>query len=131
MIVYVLALTATNHLMGLLVAPAVLIYVLYTDPKALLNPRFLIAAVGVGAVGVSVWTFLYIRAHFYPAINEGEPTTWATLQAVLNREQYGKPSVLERQASLVAQLGMWVQYFTWQWGHDWAEPARRRPSRTW
>jgi hypothetical protein len=124
-IVYILALTATNHLMGLLVGPAVLIYVLYTDPKALLNPRFLVASVVVGAVGVSVWAFLYIRAHFYPAINEGEPTTWAALKAVLNREQYGKPSVLERQATTAAQIGMWVQYFTWQWGHDW-DPAVRR-----
>jgi transmembrane protein TMEM260 (protein O-mannosyltransferase) len=124
-IVYILALTATNHLMGLLVAPTVLVYVLSTDPKALLNPRFLIAALVVGLVGVSVWGFLPIRAGFYPAINEGEPTTWATLKAVLNREQYGKPSVLERQATPVAQIGMWVQYFTWQWGHDW-EPGVRR-----
>jgi Protein O-mannosyl-transferase TMEM260-like len=124
-IVYILALTATNHLMGLLVGPAVLVYVLYTDPKALFNPRFIVAALIVGAVGVSVWTFLYIRAHFYPAINEGEPTTWTALKAVLNREQYGKPSVLERQATTVAQIGMWVQYFTWQWGHDWSESVRR------
>ena len=124
-IVYILGLTATNHLMGLLVGPAVLVYVLYTDPRALLNPRFLIAALVVGAVGVSVWGFLPIRAHFYPAINEGEPTTWEALKAVLNREQYGKPSLVERQATLVAQLGMWVQYFTWQWGHDW-DPAVRR-----
>lgn len=124
-IVYILALTATNHLMGLLVGPAVLVYVLYTDPKALFNPRFIVAALIVGAVGVSVWAFLYIRAHFYPAINEGEPTTWDALKAVLNREQYGKPSVMERQATTVAQIGMWVQYFTWQWGHDW-DPAVRR-----
>ena len=123
-IVYILALTATNHLMGLLVGPAVLVYVLYTDPKALFNPRFIVAALVVGAVGVSVWTFLYIRAHFYPAINEGEPTTWVALKAVLNREQYGKPPVFERQATLVAQLGMWVQYFTWQWGHDWSPAVR-------
>ena len=124
-IVYILGLTATNHLMGLLVAPTVLVYVLYTDPKALFNPRFIVAALVVGAVGVSVWAFLPIRAHFYPAINEGEPTTWAALKAVLNREQYGKPSVMERQATPVAQIGMWVQYFTWQWGHDW-NPAVRR-----
>jgi hypothetical protein len=26
--------------------------------------------------------------------------------------------VFERQADLVAQLGMWWQYFTWQWGRD-------------
>jgi len=124
-IVYLLALTATNHLMGLLVVPAVVVYVLYTDPKVLVNPRFLIAGVSVAAVGVSVWYFLYIRSHFYPAINEGEPTNWDALKAVLNREQYGKPPVTERQATLVAQIGMWLQYFSWQWAHDW-DPAIQR-----
>ncbi|HXQ27836.1 MAG TPA: DUF2723 domain-containing protein [Gemmatimonadales bacterium] len=124
-IVYLLGLTATNHLMGLLVGPAVLVYVLYTDPKVLLNPRFLVAALVVGLVGVSVWVFLPIRSHFYPAINEGEPTTWDALKAVLNREQYGKPPVTERQATYVAQLGMWLQYFSWQWGRDWSAAAQR------
>lgn len=124
-IVYLLGLTATNHLMGLLVGPAVLVYVLYTDPKVLMSPRILTAAVIVGLVGLSVWLFLPIRAHFYPAINEGEPTTWEALKAVLNRDQYGKPPVTERQATLVAQLGMWAQYFSWQWAHDW-HPAIQR-----
>ena len=124
-IVYLLALTATNHLMGLLVGPAVLAYVLYTDPKVLVNPRFLVAAAVVAAVGVSVWYFLYIRAHFFPAINEGEPTNWEALKAVLNREQYGKPPLTERQATFFAQIGMWLQYFTWQWGRDW-NPAVQR-----
>src|SRR5581483_8242815 len=117
--------TATNHLMGLLVGPAVLVYVLYTDPKVLMSPRFLLSAVVVAAVGVSVWYFLYIRAHFYPAINEGEPTNWDALMAVLNREQYGKPPVTERQATLVAQIGMWIQYFTWQWGRDFTPGIQR------
>src|SRR5438552_16567799 len=89
-IVYLLALTATNHLMGLLVGPAVLAYVLYTDPKVLVNPRFLVAAAVVAGVGVSVWYFLYIRAHFFPAINEGQPTNWQALKAGRDREQYGK-----------------------------------------
>jgi len=44
LVVYLLALTATNHLMGVLAAPAVLVYVLCTEPRALLRPRFLIAA---------------------------------------------------------------------------------------
>jgi hypothetical protein len=125
LIIYLLALTATNHLMGLLVAPAVLVYVLYTDPKVLISPRFLVSAVIVGAVGLSLWLVLYIRAHFYPPINEGEPTTWEALKAVLNREQYGKPPLTERQATLAAQVGMWVQYFSWQWARDW-EPSVRR-----
>src|SRR5229473_4639889 len=53
LIVYLLALTATNHLMGVLAAPAVLVYVLCTEPRALLRPRFLIAAALVVAVGTS------------------------------------------------------------------------------
>ena len=137
-IVYLLGLTATNHLMGLLVVPAVLVYVFYTDPKILISPRFLVAAAVVAAVGISVWLFLPIRAGFFPPINEGEPTNWAALKAVLNREQYGKPSVFDNPTyapgagnpghtvSLYwAQIMMWWQYFTWQWGHDWNEGLRR------
>src|SRR2546430_1452100 len=90
-----LALTATNHLMGVLVAPAVLVYVLATDPRALRRPRFLVAAALVAAVGTSVYLFLPIRAHFDPYLNEGAPTTWRALKAVLTREQFGKPSVFD------------------------------------
>src|SRR5438034_10392143 len=98
MISYLLGLTATNHLMGLLVAPAVLVYVLYTDPKVLVNPRFLTAAVIVGAVGVSVWLMLPIRAHFYPPIYAGEPTTGEALRPVRHRERSGNPPLREPQA---------------------------------
>jgi hypothetical protein len=69
-------------------------------------------------VGVSVYVFLPLRAAHYPPINEGEPTTWQALWAVLTRQQYGKPPITERQADLGAQLLLWVQYFRWQWGHD-------------
>jgi len=62
--------------------------------------------------------FLPIRAAHFPPINEGEPTTLQALWDVLTRQQYGKPPVWERQATLPAQLGMWVQYFGWQWGRD-------------
>jgi hypothetical protein len=125
LIVYLLALTATNHLMGLLVAPAVLAYVLFTDPRALLSPKLLVWCAAAVALGVSVWLFLLLRAPHFPAINEGEPTTWVALDSVLSRAQYAKPPLGERQADLTAQFGMWWQYFTWQWGRDWPEGVRR------
>jgi len=124
-IVYLLALTATNHLMGLLVAPAVVVYVLYTDPKVFLSPKFLAWAAVAVALGVSLWLFLLLRAPHFPPINEGEPTSWAALDSVLNRTQYAKPPVTERQADFAAQLGMWWQYFSWQWARDWAGGVQR------
>ena len=38
LIAYVLALTSTNHLMGLLALPALAIYVLWTDWRVALRP---------------------------------------------------------------------------------------------
>ena len=38
---------------------------------------------------------------------------------MLNRVQYGKPSLLERQASFWGQIGNFWQYFTWQFARDW------------
>src|SRR5881275_114834 len=83
------------------------------------NADFALALLGVAVVGVSVYLFLPIRAAHFPPINEGEPTTRQALWDVLTRQQYGKPPVWQRQATLAAQLGMWIQYFTWQWGRDW------------
>src|SRR2546425_655257 len=132
LIVYLLALTSTNHLMGVLAAPAVCVYVLLTEPRALFRPRFLVAAALVVAVGLSVNLFIPIRAHFDPYLNQGEATTWPALKAVLAREQFGKPSVFDNPMfppgpdnpghSLVLygqQLLNYVQYFTWQFARDW------------
>jgi transmembrane protein TMEM260 (protein O-mannosyltransferase) len=171
MIVFLLALTSTNHMMGVLVGPAVVV-LLYPPLKnqrpaddaarrvewsqwfvfcsvyglivasglenagplklaavlflgalgyALLQARnwdFAVAVLLVAIVGVSVYLFLPLRAAHFPPINEGEPTTLKALWDVLTRQQYGKPPVWERQATLGAQLGMWFQYFSWQWGRD-------------
>src|SRR2546422_4577766 len=138
LVVYLLALTATNHLMGVLAAPAVLVYVLCTEPRALLRPRFLIAAALVVAVGTSVNLFIPIRAHFDPYLNQGEATTWPALKAVLARDQFGKPSVFDNPMvppgpdnpghTLVLygqQLLNYVQYFTWQFGRDWFPGVQR------
>ena len=124
-IVYLLALTATNHLMGLLVGPAVLVYVLYTDRNVFLSPKFWAWAAVAVVLGVSLWLFLLLRAPHFPAINEGEPTNLAALDSVLNRSQYAKPPVMERQADFLSQLGMWWDYFCWQWGRDWSGGVQR------
>jgi len=190
LIIYLLALTATNHMMGVLVGPVVIIllypplkkqrpvsdsersiewsqFFVFAGVWALLlslglehwewvavagvffaaallyaiiagNASFAVAALLVAVVGLSVYTYLPIRAHFYPAINEGEPTNWQSLWAVLTRQQYGKPSIFDNPtqppgagnvghtaALYWAQLVNYAQYFSWQFAHDWSDRVQR------
>ena len=190
LIIYLLALTATNHMMGVLVGPVVMIllypplkknrplsdgerslewsqFLVFTTVWGLLlslglegwepiavagvlfaaalvyailagNASFALAALLVAVVGLSVYTYLPIRAAFFPPINEGEPTNWQALWAVLTRQQYGKPSIFDNptQAPGVgntghtvalywAQLVNYAQYFSWQFAHDWSDRVQR------
>jgi len=137
-VVYLIALSATNHLMGILVAPAVLAYVWMTDSRVLLRPQFLAVATLVIIVGLSVNLFIPIRAHLDPYLNQGNAITWPALRAVLTREQFAKPPLLDnpmyppgadnpgRSVALVGQqlLNYW-QYFSWQFGRDWSPVVQR------
>jgi VanZ family protein len=139
LIAYVMALSSTNHLMALLAIPALAVYVFFTDWRVLTRPWVIVAIVVAVCVGVSLnYLYLPLRAAQLPAINEGEPICQNLLKAiasvfdakqcqalsdVLNRVQYGKPSVMERQADFLAQLGNFWQYFNWQFARDWGRWA--------
>ncbi len=178
LLIYLLALTSTNHGMGLLVGPAIFMvggwqlakdkaqlgewtklltfgvmagflvimstflrkgledsawyYVLgaalVVAPAAWAwqqgERKFAIAALAVFIAGLSLNGFLPIRAEHFPGINEGEPTNWASLTAVLTREQYQKGPLFPRQADIVWQYANYLQYFGWQFAHDWGTRAR-------
>lgn len=175
LIAYVLALTATNHLMGFLALPALGVYVLWTDWRVAVQPwaivtfyALLLAVTGtwldmftgdgptgpvlivvsIAVVGYALWRsprdplvylgllavvvgislnylWLPLRAAQYPPINEGEPVGLFSqaLQDVLNRVQYGKPELSERQATFGAQLANFWQYFNWQFARGWGRFA--------
>jgi hypothetical protein len=133
LVAYILGLGYANHMAGMLAAPAVAIAVLIRRPKTLLRWKLLLACVGAAILGITPFATQPIRAAYFPAINEGEPTacrtelnwnctfsrgTWEAFKYNFNREQYGKPPVVERQAPIGAQVGMWWMYFKWQWLRD-------------
>ena len=123
LVAYLLALTSTNHMMGILALPVVVVYVLWTDWRVLTRAPVVLGVVGAVVVGISInYLYLPIRAAQFPPINEGEPVGFFSkaLSDVLSREQYGKPSVFERQtASLFDQLANYWQYWSWQFARDW------------
>jgi hypothetical protein len=122
LIAYVLALGSTNHMMGVLAAPAVALYVLWTDWRVITKPWLWVAVFGAAVVGVSLnYVYLPIRAAQFPPINEGEPIGFFSraLNDVLDRVQYAKPPVTDRQADGLSQLGNYWQYWGWQFARDW------------
>jgi len=133
LIAYLCGLGYANHMAGLLPLPAVALAVLLRRPGTLLRPRLVAACAAALLLGVSPFATQPIRAAHNPPINEGEPTAcregirWSCTMSAgtyrafaynLNREQYGKPSLGVRQAPFTAQVGMWWQYFRWQWLRD-------------
>ncbi len=113
-------------------APAMVLALLLVSPR---NWRMHAIGVGFFILGLSVHLFLSIRAGLHPIINEASPTCASVgealtaivtygkagcenLSASLLREQYGKPSVLIRQAPFVSQVLNYFQYFDWQWGRS-------------
>ncbi len=137
---FLIALGYTNHPAGFLVAPAVGAAVLLRRPTTLLRWQLLLAIASAFALGLTPFAVESIRAGHFPAINEGEATGCTTkfelsctfnatarqrLADNVNRVQYGKPTLDERQAPFPAQVGMFWMYFKWQWLRDPYDSAPR------
>jgi len=133
LIAYLLGLGYANHMAGFLPAPAVAFAVMVRRPATILRWKLILLAVAATLFGMTPFATQPIRAAYFPAINEGEPTacrteisaactfskgTYEAFKYNFNREQYGKPPVTERNAPFTAQVGMWWMYFKWQWLRD-------------
>jgi Protein of unknown function (DUF2723) len=141
MIAYLSGLGYANHMAGFLALPAVAAAVAIRRPGTLFRrPRLLLAIAGALLLGMTPFLTQPLRAAYFPAINEGEPTGCATRIGVgctlskatydrflynFNRGQYGKPVLTDRQAPFIAQVEMWWLYFRWQWLRD---PFGNRPA---
>jgi hypothetical protein len=97
---------------------------------------FALTVLGIAAVGVSTYLYLYIRAGLGPFINEADPSTWESLLSVIRREQYPPRSPIDnplypsgpdnpgRNLTIIGlQIQNYLQYFDWQWANGLA-PTR-------
>ena len=112
--------------------PAMILALVLVAPR---NWKLHASAVAFFVLGLSLHLFLSIRAGLHPIINEASPTCASVadaltsivtygkagcenLSAALLREQYGKPSLTDRQAPFVSQMATYFQYFDWQWARS-------------
>ncbi|HEY7407869.1 MAG TPA: DUF2723 domain-containing protein [Gemmatimonadaceae bacterium] len=73
-----------------------------------------VAVIVVLALGVSATLVLLVRSAHDPALDAGNPETWAALLDVIARRQYAPSGLWPRQAPLWIQMGNLIQYFDWQ-----------------
>ena len=179
LIVYVAALSIGNHLLALLVGPAVSLFIAFTLRAAPAPERderrmewaewatltalwivligvglgnlvllyvggvlllgavtgcglagtraFPVLAIGIAAVGISIYTFLYLRAGLHPLLNEADPERWRPLLAVVRREQFGSRGLFDNpmmpgEARTLKIFGQqfvnFFQYCSWQWARS-------------
>ena len=133
LVAYLLGLGYSLHMAGMLAGPAVALAVITRRPRTIFRWRLLGSIGLLVALGLTPFATQPIRAALHPPINSGEPTgcvdglaldctfsrvTVTRLKDHLDRTQFQKPPVTERQADFSDQLAMWWMYFRWQWMRD-------------
>jgi hypothetical protein len=89
---------------------------------------FALLALGIAAIGLTPYLYLFLRSAQHPILNEAAPHTWNALLAVVRRAQYpvrtplDDPTVLHgpdnpgRSLAIVwLQIQNYLMYFDWQW----------------
>ncbi len=84
LIVFLLALSLGNHLMAFLVAPAMVLYLIWVHPRALVRWQLYSFAALAWVLGLSVQLFLPIRAESRPVISEADPRCESLVDATID-----------------------------------------------
>ncbi|MGI8401329.1 MAG: glycosyltransferase family 117 protein [Gemmatimonadaceae bacterium] len=127
---YLSGLAWSLHLSALLVLPSAVLLVFSTHDGYFAVPvgrryadgrreahsfaRLLRASILVALIGMSCALFMLFRARHDPVINQGNPSTFASLVDVILRRQYDVPALWPRQAPMYIQLGNLFEYADWQ-----------------
>ena len=85
-----IGLAAGNHLLTVMVAPFIGVFVLWVGRRELLaRPRVLLAAIGAGLVGLSVYLYIPLAASADPPLVYNDPTTPESLFWLVSGSQFG------------------------------------------
>jgi len=134
----------SNHSMSMLPGFALVVFAMWHRWRALIRPNLIAAGLVALVLGGSIQIlFPPIRSAQQPIIDEADPECESLVDAItpstvvdrrgrthlapaceplalaIVRDQYVPPPLIPRQAPFVqAQLGMYLQYFNWQWARS-------------
>jgi hypothetical protein len=85
---YLVGLSSGNHLLSLLLLPALIFLLITSGDRKIYHFKFLILILGVLILGVSIYLYLLIRSSLNPPLNWGDPSTWVNLRNHLSAKIY-------------------------------------------
>jgi hypothetical protein len=82
-------LSLANHPLTVLVAPYAIAFVVWTGRSTLReHPRWLLAPVALGALGLCAYLYLPIAASLHPPLVYNDPVTWDAFRFLVTGEQF-------------------------------------------
>jgi len=73
-----------------------------------------VGGASVALIAMTALAFLYVRAGYDPAVNQGDPSSWQAFTDAVARRQYAVSPMWPREAPVWLQLANLGQYADWQ-----------------
>lgn len=89
----------------------------------------LLSIMALAVIGTSALLIMLVRARYDPPMNQGNPSTLATLADVVARRQYEVAPLWPRAAPVWIQLANVAQYADWQFALAWGRGIFTTPVR--
>jgi tetratricopeptide (TPR) repeat protein len=93
-----------NHQTLVLMAPAILLYVILIRPRAITSVRLVARCLILFSLGLCFYLYLPLRASSNPPLNWGNPATWESFWFHVLRKQYRSVQVVRPLTVLLPQL---------------------------
>ncbi len=101
---YLLGLGSGNHLLSLLLFPALFFLLITSGYKGAYSLKSLVLIAGFFLLGISIYLYLPLRSSLEPALNWGDPSSWLNLKNHLTAKMYQNRMFSESQTEFWSNL---------------------------
>ncbi|RMH71084.1 MAG: DUF2723 domain-containing protein [Gemmatimonadetes bacterium] len=115
LIVYLFALAFGIHQTAVLIIPALIIFILISDYRTLLDTKLWFLLLVFATLGYSIHLYLIVRTQVNPGIDEADPYNLYMFGEYIQRKQYRPYRLFERSAPFAIQFRDYIKYHSWQY----------------